>query len=449
MPSPYPTFQTITIALAMGLVVACGSSSGQPQGIGSLTSATEAPPPAPATSVSVTIAWAPADGPVEAYQLSVERNGSSTVNEATFYPTAGATLEEEVGSVIRVRVAAVDADGGIGPPSAWSVPILMSENGPTAASSGEESTAAVAAAPASLAEPATEVSDDATVGAAREQFARSDINGDGAADLVWVSGNNVLATQVGGSALETIADVTHPNATVSAIGLGDFDADNVIDLLWQSETGELSYSAFDGTTNFVSIGQLARGEGVAALTDLDADGATDLIIEDSARLTSRWRLTEAGIEIAAMEAPEAGAVVVASGDLDGNDHGDIVWQTIDGQLLVDFMGSDGIEATAIASDTAASLGTGDLDGDGQDDLLTRDTQGVLVALAFADQSPVLTVAPVDSGVDWEVVSIADYDGDGFADVLWRREGAMTLRTAGGEDLPVAAGASWTLVPHSL
>ena len=67
------------------------------------------------------------------------------------------------------------------------------------------------------------------------------------------------------------------------------------------------------------------------------------------------------------------------------------------------------------------VGYGDFDGDGNTDLLWRDTSGDLAIWflnsSFAVQS---TVGLGNVPSTWSAALTGDYDGDGKSDILWRR-----------------------------
>lgn len=68
------------------------------------------------------------------------------------------------------------------------------------------------------------------------------------------------------------------------------------------------------------------------------------------------------------------------------------------------------------------IGRGDFDGDGKSDLLWRNDESGLNYLYLMDGNTILSgkpvyQVPVDSG--WDIISVADYNGDGKDDMLWR------------------------------
>jgi hypothetical protein len=115
-------------------------------------------------------------------------------------------------------------------------------------------------------------------------------------------------------------------------------------------------------------------------------------------------------------------------DFDGNGTLDVLWRsTTTGQtgawLLED---ASVVDWCWMPTEPAGSgwqiQGTGDFDGDGGPDVLWRSTVTGQVGAWLLDGCNVtgwcwMPAEPVDSG--WQIQSVADFDGDGGPDVLWR------------------------------
>ena len=70
--------------------------------------------------------------------------------------------------------------------------------------------------------------------------------------------------------------------------------------------------------------------------------------------------------------------------------------------------------------------TGDLDGDGNGDILWRDTNGN-GAIWFMNGGQVLS--PAGLGIvpaNWTIAATGDFNGDGKSDILWRDTGGNTV-----------------------
>ena len=112
------------------------------------------------------------------------------------------------------------------------------------------------------------------------------------------------------------------------------------------------------------------------------------------------------------------------GDLDGDGQDDIVWRNantgdVSGWLMNGLvLGTHGVIGTV--SNDWEIVGVGDLDGDGRDDIVWRnantgDVSGWLMnGLVLGGNGVIGTVSN-----DWEIVSVDDLDGNGTDDLIWR------------------------------
>src|SRR5262249_51310751 len=81
-----------------------------------------------------------------------------------------------------------------------------------------------------------------------------DFNGDGAADILWrkssgatslwtVNGTNITAS----ASLTSNGVAVNPDLSWSVAGVGDFDGDNIADVLWRNADGSLSEWLMNGS----------------------------------------------------------------------------------------------------------------------------------------------------------------------------------------------------------
>lgn len=121
--------------------------------------------------------------------------------------------------------------------------------------------------------------------------------------------------------------------------------------------------------------------------------------------------------------------VAATGDFNGDGHPDVLWRnSSDGSLAVWFLHNSQVISTQYLSishitDPAWKIvGAGDLDGDGFADLVWQRSDGWL-AVWFMRGATVVTTRYLDipqvSDPHWQIAAVADLNGDGRADLIWR------------------------------
>jgi ELWxxDGT repeat protein len=126
-----------------------------------------------------------------------------------------------------------------------------------------------------------------------------------------------------------------------------------------------------------------------------------------------WRLPPANPDLQKMSITAAG-------------RSDILWQHSDGRTY----GWAVNGGTLLAASPLTSLGESyrvkgvcDFDGDGLDDLVLRDEEGlnriVLLGHAGDDMYPGAVRDIVPAGLEWDIAAVGDFDGDGRDDILWR------------------------------
>src|SRR6185436_9395492 len=105
-------------------------------------------------------------------------------------------------------------------------------------------------------------------------------------------------------------------------------------------------------------------------------------------------------------------------------------------------------------------GVGDFDGDGQPDMLFRHATSGVAFVAFteyaggtlsfgATTSPLFAVDPA-----WEIAQVADWNGDGSPDILFRnRDSGVVIvwylagTTLGTSDYVIQVDPAWEIVPR--
>lgn len=80
--------------------------------------------------------------------------------------------------------------------------------------------------------------------------------------------------------------------------------------------------------------------------------------------------------------------------------------------------------------------TSDFNGDGRDDVLWRNNDGLLTAWLSPPNGDLAAASVVSLGTiptDWQIIGIGDFNGDRRADLLWRHETGLTTTWLGAVD----------------
>ena len=303
-----------------------------------------------------------------------------------------------------------------------------------------------------------------------ENLRLGDLNGDGRADLLlrrtdddaprveaapWryyaMYGRRVVRDAA--AALDTDPDWVF-------MGLGDLNGDGADDvLLRHAESGEWHYSAMHGE----AVMEFPSGPAdltdnldwrVAAVADFDGDGNADVLLRHS--VTARWFLypmeggnyIEDGRGIADLP-NDSKWRLAGTGDLDGDGNTDVVLRH-DATGAWSYHRMDGREALQTATlafsiDEAWGLaGLGDFNGDGTDDVLLRNADGTWWYHPMDGARTLDGAGPADltSRNVWELAGLGDLNGDGKDDVLLRHteDGRWHYRAMNGaKSIPALSG----------
>lgn len=226
-----------------------------------------------------------------------------------------------------------------------------------------------------------------------------DFNGDGRDDVLWENANNLLYSNWLGTAnggfLIHDAEALDNWAIGTIVAVGDFNNDGRDDTLWRASSGAiyLSWTGIGGTFSFMDFAGFV------------------------ANVPNDWQ-------------------ILGAGDFDGDGKDDILWRNDDGRISnwlsngdYSFDINDGNALTGIFAG-ATVVGIGDFNADGRDDIVTSRPFGGVASyeLEFAMPSGALSPEDPFTGfgipVQWQIVGIGDFNGDGRDDLLWRHENGM-------------------------
>ena len=282
------------------------------------------------------------------------------------------------------------------------------------------------------------------------------------------------ATTPGGSTLAGTGDGVGVKLTITAIATNtriarDLNGDGKTDLVFQNNAGQLYQWALDGTGNAITFSPKAGinsfaylytgGLGdwrVVGVADVNGDGIPDLVFQNGAGQIYAWFLDgtgnalnfSTGAGIKGSRFLYTGGLgdwrVVGVADVNGDGNPDLVFQNGAGQVYAWFLDGTG---TALNFGTGAGLrgygflytgglgdwrvvGVGDLNGDGNPDLLFQNAAGQLyawflngtgTALNFSTGAGLVGHRLLYTGGlgDWRVAGIMDVNGDNLPDLVFQ------------------------------
>jgi hypothetical protein len=215
----------------------------------------------------------------------------------------------------------------------------------------------------------------------------------------------------------------------------DFDGDGRADILWRNTSGKVVLWLMDGVSRRSSalLGAIDPAWTIAATADFDGDRKTDILWYDTATGQADIWLMD-GLAIAS-----SGTVGLIppvwhfdqAADFDGDFKADILWRNDSGEFSLNRMdGFTDIGATypfgagvppVDDPDPTWTRTVADFNGDFKADILWRNGTGPgPISLWLVDGGTVTWNGSLGlNDPAWQVAAAADKDGNGRADILWR------------------------------
>ncbi len=300
----------------------------------------------------------------------------------------------------------------------------------------------------------TLIGEPIAVGQGPSAVAAGDLNGDGNVDLVVANAlSHDLTVLVGDGRGNFTSHGTFPaGENPDDVALGDFDLDGDLDAaIANHETQHLTLLLNDGASRFqpapaspLPIAARPHPHAVRAF-DVDHDGLLDLLVDDRAgrgveilRGLGDAMFAAPGTRIDMGGDPYRG---MAIGDVNGDGQVDLV--TPNPSAVAIALGESGLafrSPTSIPSDRPFAVGVGDLTGDGRLDVVVATEPGMVSVLVGLGDG---RVAP-DAALAWRMpagakgVAVGDVNGDGVADAAITNWGPPTVWVLfGGERVTTA------------
>lgn len=181
---------------------------------------------------------------------------------------------------------------------------------------------------------------------------------------------------------------------------------------------------------------LAATDRTQSANDFDGDGRADILWRNAGTGANTLWLMDSTVRLSGSGAAPATSDLnwrlVGRGDFNDDGKADLLWRhAVDGRNAIWFMDGVARLGSSGSLDTLADLnwqvaGVGDFNGDGKADILWRHAATGANALWLMDgltKLPGSGQTAAVSDLNWRVVGVADFNGDGRADILWRHMGS--------------------------
>jgi len=263
------------------------------------------------------------------------------------------------------------------------------------------------------------------------------------------SGTLTSIEHVGGSALDdSLTGSSVSNTLTGYEGNDILNGGGGVDTAIMNLTGaEVSFSrnvagqwivtSAEGVDTLTSVEQLTFTDGSIALDNAQrtffGNGTSDLLFRNVNHGTVViWDVTGTTQNSSAVAggAP-AEWTIVGTGDLNGDGRDDMVWRHTSGGVAGWLMNGTTATSTAMiggAPNEWQIAGIGDFNFDGKDDFVWRNTTTGAVAVWLLDGLTSTSQAIISGApMSWDILAVADFDGDGRDDILLRNTDGTVAR----------------------
>ena len=247
-----------------------------------------------------------------------------------------------------------------------------------------------------------------------------DFNGDDKSDILWRdTGGDVAVWLMNGGTVAQSAGLGTLPSSFSIIGQHDFDGDGKADVLWRDGNGNVSMWFMNGTavSSAVAVGNLTSNWTLYGAGDLNGDGKGDLLWRDSNTGTvAIWFMNGAAVASSAVL-----GTVPANWTIVGDANGSILWRDSAGDVALWGVRNGQVTSSSALGTVTSNFvvqGIGDFNGDGNIDILWRDTNTGVLSIWFTNGTQVTSGAAVGTlPSTWSVAQVGDSNGDGKSDIL--------------------------------
>lgn len=245
-----------------------------------------------------------------------------------------------------------------------------------------------------------------------------------------------------------LADDVHNTYTLNAEGvccnapmLSDFSGDERADILWHNRaTGEAVAWACDGTpgdgtyiTGSVPIPGASGGWQIVGKGDFNSDGHADIIWRNARTgQNTVWHMQGGTVQgvVALPAVADQGWRIVGTGDFNPtvDNHDDLIWHNLrTGELTVWFLNGAGAvigggPISTVSNTAWRASAVADMNGDGRSDVLWRNLRTGQLLLWTMNGTTVtgnVSITTSFTSPAWRLADVARFTDDTPPDILWR------------------------------
>jgi hypothetical protein len=248
-----------------------------------------------------------------------------------------------------------------------------------------------------------------------------DFTGGHASGVLLQSGSNLIDWSLSNGSYSGYNPIGN-TLGFGTIGTGDFNADGTTDILLQDGSGNMiDWLLNNGQyASYAPIGNAnVSGFNVVRLGDVNGDGTSDILLENGSGALGDWIVQNGTYSSYNGIGNTLGYNIIGTGDFNGDGTTDVLLQDAAGNVI-DWTMEKGTFSgwNQIANPTTVGygvVGTGDFNGDGTTDILLENGGNLIDWTIQNGQWAAWNQIGNTSG--YNVVGTGDYNGDGTSDIL--------------------------------
>jgi hypothetical protein len=258
-----------------------------------------------------------------------------------------------------------------------------------------------------------------------------DFDSDGKTDTLWRdAAGNVSMWLMDGFTIRRDSFIANIWMGWTIVGTGDFNGDGKADIVWRESGGDVAIWLMDGSSisSYSLLGNMHVSWKIDGVADFNGDGKADILWRNTAGNVLMWLMQGHTItSSSAIASIWTGWTIIGSGDFNGDGKADILWRDTAGNAAVWLMDGTAISKysdlevmPALWNDSTWKVfGVADFDGDGKADILWRNSAGSVAILLMNGTTIASNWHIANIWTGWTIAGTGDFSGDGKADILWR------------------------------